>query len=315
MINSFSVIAQEKSVKIKTLDLYNDSLKKVIHDLYSSTTDSGKHKYNAQLLATVEHVLKMEDSFTYPFDSITGIGILNSPDQMLRIFNWNIPLANGTYEYYGFIHVKQINVKKVGLFKKTVTETYKIFPLNDVSATVKNADSYISDNNKWYGMLYYTIIPKKLKNKKVYYTLLGWDGNDKFSKKKMIDVLIFNNKGVPQFGASIFNTQKGVKKRIVFEYDVNCTMSLKYNKAKDSIIFDHLSAPQPQLEGQYQYYCTDFTYDGFGFKNGKWNYGEYVHATNEKNGKDNLYANPNNTKDAIKSNEIIKRKPKEEKKE
>jgi hypothetical protein len=313
MINSFSVFAQEKSAKIKALDSYNDSLKKIIHNLYSSTTDSDKHLFNAQLLTTFEHVLKMEDSFTYPFDSIIGIGILNSPDQMLRIFNWNIPLANGTHEYYGFVYVKQIHVRKAGLFKKISTETYKIFPLNDVSASVKNADGYISDNNKWYGMLYYTIIPKKVKNKKVYYTLLGWDGNDKFSRKKMIDVLIFNNKGLPQFGAAIFNTSKGVKKRVVFEYDANCTMSLKYNKVKDSIIFDHLSPPQPQLEGQYQYYCTDFTYDGFGFKNGKWNYGEYVNATNEKNEKDNLYANPKNTKDAIKSNEIIKRKPKEKK--
>lgn len=313
MINSFSVFPQEKSLAVKALDSYNDSLKKIIHHLYTATTDSVKHKYNDQLLATFAHVLKMEDSFIYPFDSITGIGILNSPDQMVRIFNWNVPLANGTHEYYGFIHVKQIQVKKVGLFKKISTETFKVFPLKDVSATVKNADSYVSDNNKWYGMLYYAIIPKKTKNKKMYYTLLGWDGNDKFSTKKLIDVLTFNNKGTPQFGAAIFNTTKGVKKRIVFEYDANCTMSLKYNKAKDSIIFDHLSPPQPQLEGQYQYYCGDFTYDGFGFKNGKWNYGEYINATNEKNEKDNIYKNPKKTEDAIKSNEIIKRKPKEKK--
>ena len=297
----------------KALDVYNDSLKTIIKNLYASSTDEDKHKYNDQLIVTFNKALKMSGSFSYPFDSITDIGILNSPDHMLRIFNWNIPLNDGTHEYYGFLYCKQIQVKKLSMFEKVSTETYKVFPLKDVSKNISTPENYISDNNKWYGMLYYTIIPKRMKNKKTSYTLLGWDGNDKFSKKKIIDVLSFDNKGNPVFGGSIFNTLKGTKKRVVFEYDATCTMSLKYNKDKDSIIFDHLVPTQPQLEGQYQYYCTDFTYDGFGFKNGKWNYGEFIHATNEKNEKDKLYTDPKN-KEGIKSNEVIKRNTKEEKK-
>jgi hypothetical protein len=306
--NSFCAIAQEKTPETIILDSYRDTLKSIIKNLYAAKADSVKHKYNAQLLTTFNRVLKMQGSFAYSFDSISDIGILNSPDYLIRIFNWNVPLTNGTHEYYGFIQAKQIQIKKVGLFKKTFIESYKIFPLKDISSTVKNPENYSGDNNKWFGMLYYSIIPKKVKNKKIYYTLLGWDGNDKFSNKKMIDALTFDNKGVPQFGATIFNTTKGIKKRVVFEYNANCTMSLKYNKAKDSIIFDHLVPSGTQLEGQYQYYCTDFTYDGFGFKNGKWNYGEFVNATNEKNLKDAIYKNPEDTRNAIRSNEIIKKK-------
>ncbi len=308
--NSFSLFSQEKTPEIKTLDVYRDSLKGIIKNLYSSSTDSVKKKYNKQLLTTFEKILKMEGSFNYPFDSITDIGILTSSDFMIRIFNWNIPLVNGTHEYYGFVQAKQIKVKKVGLFKKITTESFKVFPLNDISSTIKNADNYTGDNNRWYGMLYYSIIPKKAKSKKIYYTLLGWDGNDKFSNKKFIDVLTFDNKGNPVFGVTIFNTLKGIKKRVVFEYDATCTMSLKYSKAKDSIIFDHLVPSEPQLEGQFQYYCTDFTYDGFGFKNGKWNYGEFINVTNEKNIRDAFYKNPEDAKNSIKSNEIIKRKSK-----
>ena len=50
------------------------------------------------------------------------------------------------------------------------------------------------NNNKklnyknWYGCLYYDIIPIKV-GKEKYYTLLGWDGNNKNTTKKIIDVV------------------------------------------------------------------------------------------------------------------------------
>ena len=103
--------------------------------------------------------------------------------------------------------------------------------------------------------------------------------------------LTFDFNGTPRFGADIFNMQKKYPKRIIFEYSANCSMSLKYNNKKDSIVFDHLSPTSPQLEGQYQYYCNDMSYDGFGFRKGKWNYGMDLNAINDKDEKalkDNL---------------------------
>ena len=297
--------AQEKAVK--TLDVYRDSLNLITKNLYSSTTDSTKRLHNKELIDLINRMLHMRGVFDYYFDSVKDIGILTSSDKTFRIYTWNVPLEDGTHEYFGFIHAKQTHVRKVGLFKKIYIESYKIFPLIDISQKIANAENYIGDHKRWYGMLYYNIIPKK-NNKKVYYTLLAWDGNDKFSQKKIIDVLTFDNKGNPVFGGSVFNTPKGTKKRIVLEYSATCTISLKYNKSKDSIVFDHLVPTEPQLEGQFQYYCTDFTYDGFGFKNGKWNYGEYIRATNEKSERDKQYKDPQNTNGAIKSNRLIERK-------
>ena len=140
-------------------------------------------------------------------------------------------------------------------------------------------------------MLYYKIILKKTKSKR-YYTLLGWDGNDKITRKKIIDVLTLDNNGTPRFGADIFNNQKKYPKRIIFEYSANCNMSLRFSTKKDSIVFDHLAPNSPQLEGQFQYYCNDGSYDGFGFKGGKWNYGMDLNAINEKDEKDKLYIDP-----------------------
>jgi hypothetical protein len=145
--------------------------------------------------------------------------------------------------------------------------------------------------------LYNRIIVKK-NGSKTYYTLLGWDGNDKFSQKKIIDVLTFDQNGAPRFGADIFNFGKRYPKRVIFEYSVTCkTMPVRYSAKKDTIIFGHLAPMQPQLAGQFQYYCCDLSYDGFGWKKGKWNYGEDVKALNDKDENDNLYKDPHDKRE------------------
>jgi hypothetical protein len=309
LLFSLSLSAQEKDLNFQQLDLYNDTLKMIVKKLYQSKNDAEKQKWNQQLLTTFENSLNQPNSFNYSFDSLSDIGRLESPDKMFRIINWNVAKDNGTQEYFGFIQKKQIQVKKKGLFKKETTETIQLFPLIDKSAEIKDAESYVSDNKKWLGMLYYKIILKKTKNT-CYYTLLAWDGNDKLSSKKIIDVLTFDKNGIPRFGASIFNMNKLHQKRVIFEHAATCTMSLKYNAKKDSIIFDHLTAPSPQLEGQYQYYCPDLGCDGFGFKKGKWNFGSDVIATNEKDERDKNYVNPLKTSPARESNTFIRSKKK-----
>jgi hypothetical protein len=278
---SLACVAQEKTA----LDLYQDTLQTICKNLYASKiTDNEKQKLNQQLLLTFERALNTSNSFDYPFDSLKkDMAILTSPDTKFRIINWNIPKDDGTQEYYGFIQAKYKNKEK--------TEIIQLYPLIDRSAEIKNPENAINDNKKWFGMLYNKIILKKTKGK-TYYTLLAWDGNDNFSRKKIIDVLTFDANGTPRFGADIFNMQKKYPKRVIFEYSANCNMSLKYSDKKDSIVFDHLAPTQPQLEGQFQYYCGDMSYDGFGFKKGKWNYGIDLNAINDKDYKDKSYKDP-----------------------
>jgi hypothetical protein len=261
-------------------------------NLYSSKGEI-QLKYNKELIQKFESILNDPNSFeNYEFDSLKkDLSILRSPDNQFRIIHWHIEKSDGTYEYFGFIQSKHSEIKKASLFHKTHTETIQLYPLTDKSAEIKNPENAVTDNKKWFGMRYYKIIHNKTKSKD-YYTLLGWDGNDKFSQKKIIDVLTFDNAGVPHFGADIFSFQKKYPKRIIFEYSSTCSMSLKYNSKKDSIVFGHLSPIEPQLEGQYQYYCSDMSFDGFGFKKGKWNYGSDLNAVNEKDDKDKFYGNP-----------------------
>lgn len=288
---SLFTFGQKNKAELEKLELYNDSIQVIIKNLYESKTDENKQKWNTLLISTFETCLKLPNSFNFPFDSITNIAILTSPDKTFKIINWNVPYNSGTHSYHGFIQKKQKKVIKKGTFKKEVKEIILLFPLIDNSANIRNAENYVSDNKRWFGMLYYKIIPKKTKSK-MYYTLLAWDGNDKFSTKKIIDVLSFNKNGTPKFGAYLFNMKRLHQKRVIFEYSKDCTMSLKYDEKKDSIIFDHLVPTQEQLAGQYQYYCPDLGLDGFGFKRGKWNFATDVLARNEKMEQDKYYVDP-----------------------
>jgi hypothetical protein len=241
--------------------------------------------------------------------------IVRSADDKFRLINWNLEKSDGSQEYFGFIQENYTEVIKKGLFKKIRIDSMQLYSLSDKSAEIKNPDNAITDHKKWFGMLYQDrVIIKKTKSK-TYYTLLGWDGNDRFSQKKIIDVLTFDNKGVPHFGADIFNYMKKYPKRIIFEYSATCSMSLRYNSRKDSIVFGHLAPIKPQFEGQYQYYCCDMSFDGFGFKKGKWNYGPDINAVNDKDENDKLYHDPHDrSTTSNQSNKVTDRKKKKKKK-
>ncbi len=270
-------------------------------------TEEEKNSLNTEIISLFEETLNRQDSYNFNFDSLKkDFGILNSPDNVFRIIHWNVPLNDGTYKYYGFIQEKYIVSKKK-------IESILVYPLIDKSADIKNTENYISDNKKWYGMLYYKIIPVKTKSK-TYYTLLGWDGNDKVSQKKFIDVLTFEYNGNPKFGADVFDIPKKNPKRISFEFASNCAFVLKYNESLNMITFDRLAPMEPQFEGQYQYYCTaDFEYDGFKIKKGKWLFVENIAPKNDKTNSDNLYQNPKGGSKGKESDVMINKEKKKRK--
>ena len=272
----------------KQLSLYEDSLKKIQKDIFKAKNDGLKRLAGQQFGDIVERALNVENSFNFPFDSLKDVARLVSPDKKLRIINWNLPLDDGTHEYYGYIQAYNAKTKK-----------YDVFKLVDRSADVRNPETYTSDHSKWYGMLYYKIILGKI-NKKPVYTLLAWDGNDKISNKKIIDVLSFNSNGVPQFGMDIFKMEKRSPKRVVFEFVKDASMSLKYDEKKNRIIFDHLAPPDESLKGQFQFYGPDFSFDGLKFEKGFWIYIRDIDARNEKNKKDDTYIDPKGDKTPIK---------------
>lgn len=246
--------------------------------ILTSETDEAKHNVNAKYNTVLKTLIETENSFNYNFEALKTISILQANN--LKIYNWAVPLTDGTYEYYGYLQIK------------TGKDNYRVVELVDKSENTKLPETRVLTNKNWYGALYYKIIhSKKLGNDT--YTLLGWDGNNLLTNKKIIDVVTTSEKGIIKFGASIFKTEKKTKKRIIFEYAENVVMSLKYHKDIEKIVFDVLAPSNSSLKGIYEYYGPSLeTFDAFYMDKKKWVYEKDIDIKLDPNLKDNIWSDP-----------------------
>jgi len=234
-----------------------------INALMTSIKNSRQDRQTLQLARQVNHLmdslLANPEAMNYPLDSLTYVGNVASDDGKFRIFTWNIPLEDRTFKYYGKILYKPDN------------KTFRSINLHDESEAIKKPEQQRLTSSQWFGALYYDVISHTSHNKS-YYTVLGLNLNDMLTNRKLIDVIWFDEQGQVHFGAPIFRNKKGRQYRIIFEYSARVVMGLKYDARMQMIIYDHLAPFKPQLEGQYEFYGPDFSYDGFKLEGGVWNF-------------------------------------------
>jgi hypothetical protein len=245
------LMAQDNSLKQS-----ENNIKSLLSELMIAKSDSQRFEINTKIENLFGEVLKTAESFVYPFDSLKNISKLKSDDGLIRIINWNFQLENGNFVYYGYVQ----SIDK----KKNLT----LFQLTDKSDNMKNPENKELSEKEWYGALYYKLLSSRA-GKKTYYTLLGWDGNDNFTNKKIVETFyITANKIV--FGPPIFKLEKGIQNRVIFEFSEQAKMLLKYDEKLKMIVFDHLVPIQSKFEGQFMYYGPDMSQDGLKFEGGNW---------------------------------------------
>ncbi len=286
LLLGFSAFAQLSETDIKHFSDLEDSLKHIQARVFFSKKESNRFEANRQFIALWNEILKDERSMQYPFDSIKEVSRLMAPDKKFRIITWNMLREDQTHAFFGFIQVNNSKTIKKGMFKKETTSQYEVYPLLDKSATVKTPENYVADPSKWFGMLYYGQI---IKSDDDFYTLFGWDGNDKLTQRKFIDILYFKPDGTPVFGKDVFKIPGKFAKRVMFEYAGEVAMSLKYNANRKQIIYSHLApnTVDPTLEGQYQYYGPDGSFDALSMKKGIWVYEPAIDIRKDKDKNDN----------------------------
>jgi hypothetical protein len=223
----------------------------------------------------LKSVLVEYDVFTYSFPKLSKVmGTITSPDNQFRFFNWNVEYGqHEEQKYYCFI-----------LNKDPKTNGYKLIDLKDRSANTNNIETAQLTEKNWYGCLYYKIIPVDKGGMRIY-TLLGWDGNDMVSTKKIIETMVFNGSAKVKFGQPVFHIEDDKsKRRVVFQYSNQTTMSLKHHviDKKNVLIFDHLSPQAPHLHEFKEWYVPDGSFDSFVWQNGKWVYEKDVDARSGK---------------------------------
>ena len=249
---------------------FESRLQTLANKILTAGSDSLKEEANKLLTEDIEEILLLKGSFHYPFENIDNLSVLSAPDKKFKLFNWVVPKEDGSFEYYAYLQ----------FYKKRKKELY-FFKLSDISSFVEDEEYKVFTNGDWFGALYSDIVHNRFE-KKDYYTLLGWDGNNRSTTKRIIDILHFDENEEPVFGAPIIKMNDGTHYRMVLEYSKKTSTNMGYNEDNDYIIFDHLEPLEGAEKGMYEFYVPSLSYDGLTFKNGKWRLVEDIPAFNDK---------------------------------
>ncbi|MBR9859516.1 hypothetical protein GYB22_01940 [bacterium] len=205
---------------------------------------------------TLKQALQVPQSFNYNFTSLKTVSVLRPDDNKFRVFTWNLLLDSGKYMYFGAIQMNNL-------------DSLVLFGLYDSSEY--NKDPYYSevDNHHWMGALYYQMHHYRHKRQD-YYLMFGWDGQDSKTNRKIIDVLWFNEEGMPMFGKEIFDIGGDLQNRVIWDFADNTAMLCRYDKNEKKIVFANLVPINPAYEGRYETYVPDGSYDYLVFQRGVW---------------------------------------------
>ena len=249
---------------------FESRLQTLANKILTASSDSLKKEANKLLTEDIEEILLLKGSFHYPFENINNLSVLSAPDRKFKLFNWVVPGEDGSFEYYAYLQ----------FYKKRKKELY-FFKLSDISSFVEDEEYKVFTDGDWFGALYSDIVHTRFE-KKDYYTLLGWDGNNRSTTKRIVDILHFDENEEPIFGAPVIKMNDGTRYRMVLEYSKKTSTNMGYNKDNDYIIFDHLEPLEGAEKGMFEFYVPSLSYDGLTFKNGKWRLVEEVPAFNDK---------------------------------
>jgi len=263
---------QTNETNLDALQAYEDSL----FNIAASIKD--KLLFQDRLIACYDFIpvfvnsLKEPGSFDYDFPNLDFISTVYAPDSTFRIMTWLVKVDESSHRYFGTLQMND--------------EELKMYPFFDIAEPIENLWNSQLDLNKWYGCIYYNIV-KKTHGDKDIYVMLGWDGNNLFSKKKILDVLSFEN-GTPKLGLPIVQMKRegqGTRyyHRAIFEYKSNATVTVNYDEELGMFIWDHLVPEDGKAFGIYATYIPDGTYEALQFEKGKLKYVEKVfHQTQDE---------------------------------
>ena len=230
---------------------------------YAVVNDSIEHERYAAcraLITCLVRTLKVDNSFRYQFERLRSVSIMAPPDSSFRIFTWQLFVNDSTYRYYGAI---QLNQKEL-----------KLFPLIDRSAEMLTLPTHEQlTPERWYGVLYYHLRQFDTKEGRKY-LLLGYDALAFFNRRKVVDVLSFDQAGKPVFGAGVFDRAESVgppEQRIFVEYAAEASFRLNWDEQYQMILIDHL-VPMPSPYGSGVVQVPDGSYDALKLDKGRWKY-------------------------------------------
>ena len=231
--------------------------------IVASNKDSVRIVLNDSLLICIDEYVVSDSVFDHEFQGIRYLGQLKSEDSRIKILTWNLALRDNPTRYYCYIiHRKE---------KKDTPSLYRLIGETKYEAPLREI---IYNQENWYGSLYYGIEHFKHKGSDNY-ILLGIDYASEERTRKIIDILSFDVNGTLTFGAPYL--YRGGKRylREIFEYSADGVVTLRL-EGKKLIVFNHIAEFSTGHGDSQGGLGADFSFDGYRFKKGFWNYVENI---------------------------------------
>ncbi len=261
-----------KKIEIDTFLVRKENDLVLLLDILRKSKDNSELDYNnLNFEEELKEVLKAPGILEYPFDKLTTISTIKSPDGVFRVFNWNIENENQIHSHFCYVVKKGRGGKnQIIRFKE---DKFTLGPRPDGMLTP----------NRWYGGLYYKIVPIQV-GRKTMYTMFAYNGGNRSSNKKILDVFWFKGKSL-RLGYPIFQDERNeeeLHRRVFMEYSEKATVSVRYESGLNKIVFEHLMPETGNLKGMYEYYIPDMSYDAYFWENNFWNYQADIIVGNDK---------------------------------
>jgi hypothetical protein len=261
-----------KQIEVDTFLVRQEiQLAKSLRELRQSKTKVDIEMANISFTQDLKEVLMAPGIMDYPFDSLKTMSTITAPDGAFRLFNWNVEDENQMHSHFCYL------VRKVRGGKN------EVIPFKEDKFTLGPRPDGMLTPNRWYGALYYKIVPVTV-GRKTLYTMFAYNGATRSSNKKILDVFWFKGKSL-RIGYPLFQDERNkaeLHKRVFIEYSEKASISVNYKRGINKIIFDHLMPETPNLKGMYEYYVPDMSYDAYFWENDFWNYQADIIVGNDK---------------------------------
>ncbi|HSV87881.1 MAG TPA: hypothetical protein VLH61_04505 [Bacteroidales bacterium] len=250
---------------IDQMILLEDSLHRLAMRIIEPPDDNERLNNNEVFMNVLRQALLADSTLQQGFAGVRTASFLKDPRGRFRIVTWYVPFVNGTFRYFGFV---QIAARKA--------QAGKLFFLNDISAREEEFSDKALNYSNWYGAFYLELIHTRHRRKDQF-ILLGWKGNDRFTRKRVIEPFQISSDG-PVFGAQVFDGGIGNPKRIIFEHSARVSMSLNFydefrvgRRKSPTIVFDRLVPMREGQKGNFRYYVPEVNiFDGYSYSKGRW---------------------------------------------
>jgi hypothetical protein len=250
-------------------------MQRVSERMIFDTSQEIRQKSVYEYIKLLKEALKVDGSFYFNFDSIQYMSRVAPDDSTFRVLTFQLTLNDRTVRHYGCI---QLNKK-----------ASRIIPLLDYSDTFPLVPQITLSNRNWFGAVYYKAITKKVKNKNIYF-LFGYDQNDVFSSRKLVEPMWIEGDTLARFGMPIFEktsktkdllteevkTKNEMLYRYKIEYASQASVMMRYDEEKKMIVHDHVMSKNPKHDDLAFTKIPEGSYEGLKWEKEHWIWVPYV---------------------------------------